>query len=371
MQFAESPEQQDLRASVRGFLTKKAPLTAVREVMETGQGYDPAVWKQASAQLGLAAIAIPEEYGGAGSGFVEQAIVLEEMGRSLYCGPYFASVVLAATALLMSDDDAAKRRYLPGIASGDTVAAFAFTDDGADWEGAGAGLTARQDGDGWHLDGHRSFVLDGHNAGLLLVIGRTAAGLSLFAVAGDAPGFTATALPTMDQTRRIARLEFREVPARLIGADGAGGVVLAATLDRAAIALAAEQLGGAQAVLDMAIAYAKTREQFSRPIGGFQAIKHRFADLLMEVESTRSAVTYGAWAVAEAAEEVPVVASLAKAYASEAYFHAAAENIQIHGGVGFTWEHDAHLYFKRAKASELLFGDPAYHRERLATRIGI
>ncbi|GHF50677.1 alkylation response protein AidB-like acyl-CoA dehydrogenase [Amycolatopsis bartoniae] len=364
MQFTESPEQSELRSSVRRFLAEKSPSTAVREQMETVAGYDDAVWKQLSVQLGLPSLAIPEEYGGAGFSFVEQCIVLEEMGRTLYCGPFFASAVLAATVLLKSGDEQAKSRYLPGIASGETIATLAFTDDSGGWSGNGSGLSAA---DG-KLTGHRNFVLDGHNAALVLATARTPEGLFLYAVDAHAAGLTATALPTLDQTRRLARLEFDGVEAELIGPAEAA---LAATLDVAALALAAEQLGGAQAALDMAVAYGKIREQFGKPIGSFQALKHRCADLLLEVESTRSAVIYGSWAVAEDADEVPVVASLAKAYASETFFHAAAENIQLHGGIGFTWEHDAHLYFKRAKASELLFGDPAYHRERLAGRIGI
>jgi alkylation response protein AidB-like acyl-CoA dehydrogenase len=371
MQLAESDEQRELRASIRRFLTEKSALPAVRELMETERGYDEAVWQQAASQLGLTAMAIPEEYGGAGFTFIEQAIVLEELGRSLYCGPYFASAVLAANALLLSGDDAAERDYLPGIASGELVATLAFTDDGGGWDGTGAGLSASADGERWLLSGHRSLVLDGHTAGLILAVGQTPAGPSLFAVDSDAPGLTARMLPTLDQTRRLARVECQDVPARLIGADGGAADVLARTLDIAAIALAAEQLGGAQAALDMAVHYLKVREQFDRPIGSFQSLKHRSADLLLEIESTRSAVLYGAWAVAESSDEVPVVASLAKAYASETFAHAAGENIQMHGGIGFTWEHDAHLYFKRANFDEQFLGDPAYHRERLATRIGI
>ena len=200
---------------------------------------------------------------------------------------------------------------------------------------------------------------------------RAGSGLALFAVEAGAPGLTRRGLPTLDQTRKLARLEFGSVPARLIGAAGEAGPALARTLDVAAIALAAEQLGGAQRALDMAVGYAKTREQFGRAIGSFQAIKHRCADLLLEVETLRSAVRYAAAAVAGDPAEVPVLAALTQAYASDVFFHVAGENIQIHGGIGFTWEHDAHLYFKRAKASELFLGDAAYHRERLAQRIGL
>jgi alkylation response protein AidB-like acyl-CoA dehydrogenase len=375
MKLGYSTEQQELRESVRRFLADRVPLPRVRELMDSPDGTDDMTWSYAGSQLGLQAIAIPEEFGGAGFTFAEQAIVLEELGAALYPGPYLASAVLAANALLASSDDEAKRDLLPGIATGETVATLAFTEDDGSWEPDATTLTATRAGaqpdGGWTLDGHKSFVLDGYTAGLILAVARTADGLSLFAVAADADGLSRKELPTLDQTRRLARLEFRSVPARLIGAVGEGAAILNKTLDIAAIAQAAEQLGGAQRALDMAVSYAKVRYQFGRPIGSFQAIKHRCADLLLEVESLRSAVGYAAAAVAEESTEVPVVAALVKALASDTYFHVAAENIQIHGGIGFTWEHDAHLYFKRAKASELFLGDASYHRERLATRIGV
>jgi len=376
MKLAYSTEQRELRESVKRFLADRMPLPRVRELMESADGSDEKVWSYAGRQLGLQGIAIDEQYGGAGFSFVEQAIVLEELGAALYPGPYLASAVLAASALLASTDDAAKHDLLPGIASGSTVATLAFTEDDGSWEPGAIRLAAMSDADGWRLDGHKSFVLDGHVAELILVVARTGDTLALFAVsratANQAGGGLASKeLQTLDQTRRLGRLEFSAVPARLIGTPRDGGAILDKTLDIAAIALAAEQLGGAQRALDMAVAYAKIRHQFGRPIGSFQAIKHRCADLLLEVESLRSAVGYAAAAVAEDSPEVPVLAALVQALASDTYFHVAAENIQIHGGIGFTWEHDAHLYFKRAKSSELFLGDASYHRERLATRIGI
>jgi alkylation response protein AidB-like acyl-CoA dehydrogenase len=370
MALGVTTEQDELRASVQRFLADRAPVTRVRELMETPDGIDRAVWEQAGSQLGLQGLAIPEEYGGAGFTFAEQAIVLEELGAALYSGPYLASAVLAAQALLASPDESARRDLLPGIASGEVIATLAFTEDGGSWDPGAIRLAAALgDGGGWRLDGHKSFVLDGGSAGLILTVAVADGGLSLFAVDADAAGLTVSVLPTLDQTRKLARLSFEGVPGRLIGSVGDGAAVLDRVLDVAAIALAAEQLGGAQRALDMAVEYAKVRHQFGRPIGSFQGLKHRMADLLLEVESLRSAVNYAAAAVAEGAAEVPVVAALVKAYASETYFHVAAENIQIHGGIGFTWEHDAHLYFKRAKSSELLFGDATYHRERLATRL--
>jgi len=283
-------EQEELRASVRRFLADRVPVSAVRELMEAVHGGDPAVWKQAGEQLGLQGIAIPEEYGGAGFSFAEQAIVLEELGAALYGGPYLASAVFAANALLASGDEAAKQAYLPGIASGGLIATLAFTEEDGSWAADASRLSAVPADDGWRLDGRKNFVLDGHTADLILVIGRNGSGLSLFAVPGDAAGLTRTPLPTLDQTRKLARLDFDGVPATLVGTAGAGEFVLAKTLDVAAIAQAAEQLGGAQRVLDFTVEYLKVRHQFGRPIGSFQALKHRCADLLLEVESLRSAV---------------------------------------------------------------------------------
>jgi alkylation response protein AidB-like acyl-CoA dehydrogenase len=371
MNLGVSTEQRELRDAVRRFLAERAPLARVRELMETADGTDPGVWRQASTQLGLPGIAIPEEYGGAGFSFAEQAIVLEELGAALFTGPYLASAVLAATALLASDDEEACKDLLPGIAAGETVATLAFTEDGGSWDPASIRLPATKASDGWRLNGHKSFVLDGHTADLILVVAGADLGLSLFAIDSAAKGLTRRALPTLDQTRKLARLAFTDTPARLVGQPGAARATLDRTLDVTAIALAAEQLGGAQRALDMAVEYAKVRHQFGRPIGSFQAIKHRCADLLLEVESLRSAVGYAAAAVAADSPEVPVLASLVNAYASEVYSHVAGENIQIHGGIGFTWEHDAHLYLKRAKASELFLGDASWHRERLATGIGL
>ena len=371
MNFAFSEEQEELRRTVRGFLESKSSETEVRRLMETESGYDEAVWKQMGEQMGLQGLAIPEEYGGSGYTYVELAVVLEEMGRRLLAAPYFSTVVLAANAILHSGDEQAKSTLLPGIASGETIATVAFTEDNGRWDEAGITMTASKSGDGYTLDGSKTFVLDGHTASVIIVAARTDAGVSLFSVTGDAEGLTRTPLPTMDQTRKQAKLEFSGTPATLVGTDGGGWATLERMLDLAAVGLAAEQVGGAQLVLEMAVQYAKDRVQFGRPIGSFQAIKHKCADMLLEVESAKSAAYYAAWCAAELNDELPAVASLAKAYCSEAYFHATAENIQIHGGIGFTWEHPAHLYFKRAKSSELLLGDPTYHRELLAQRIGI
>jgi alkylation response protein AidB-like acyl-CoA dehydrogenase len=371
MNFGFSEEQEELRRLVRRFLEEKSPETEVRRLMATTEGYDPAVWRQMAEQLGLQAMIIPEALGGAGFGYVELLVVLEEMGAALLCAPYFSTVALATNALLTSGDEVAQKQWLPQLASGEVIGTLALTEDAGRWELDAVATTASKRDGGWVLDGHKSFVLDGHTAGLVLVAARSDAGLGLFAVEGDAAGLARTPLATMDQTRKQARLELSSTPATLVGADGGAAAGLDKTLQLAAVALAAEQVGGAQRVLDNAVEYAKNRMQFGRPIGSFQAIKHKCADMLLEVESAKSAAYYGAWAAATDDDELPLAASLAKSYCSEAYFHCAAENIQIHGGIGFTWEHHAHLYFKRAKSSELLFGDPAYHRELLAQRLGI
>jgi alkylation response protein AidB-like acyl-CoA dehydrogenase len=371
MNFAFTDEQEELRKTVRAFLDAKSSESAVREQMETERGFDPAVWSQMGEQMGLQGLAIPEQYGGSGFGFVELGVVLEEMGRALLCAPYFSTAVLAAGALLHSGDEEAKTAHLPGIAAGSTIATVAMTEPSGKWDEASVTMPATGSGRDFALTGTKTFVIDGHVADLILVAARTSKGVSLFAVDKGAKGMSRTALPTMDQTRKQARIDFDGTPATLVGQEGKGWEILGTVLDLAAVALAAEQVGGAQKVLDMAVEYAKVRVQFGRPIGSFQAIKHKCADMLLEVESAKSAAYYGMWCAAEMNQELPSVASLAKAYCSEAYFHAAAENIQIHGGIGFTWEHPAHLYFKRAKSSELLFGDPTYHRELLARRIGI
>jgi alkylation response protein AidB-like acyl-CoA dehydrogenase len=308
---------------------------------------------------------------------VELVVILEEMGRALLCAPFFSSVCLAANAILNAGTEDQKQALLPGIAAGETIATLAFTEPAGKWDANGITMEATSDGSGGYtLSGTKMFVLDGHTANLIVVAARSAGsggteGISFFTVAGDAEGLTRTALPTMDQTRKQAKLEFSGVKAELLGDEGAAWAALSKTLDQVAVCLAAEQVGGAQKCLDMSVEYAKVRIQFGRPIGSFQAIKHKCADMLLEVESAKSAAYYAGWCAAELNDELPSVAALAKSYCSEAYFHSTADNIQIHGGIGFTWEHPAHLYFKRAKSSELLFGDPAYWRELLAQRIGI
>ena len=368
MNFAITEEQVQLRSMVRQFLEEKSPEAAVRELMETERGFDPAVWSE-MAQLGLQGLLVPEELGGQGLGHPDLALVLEEMGRSLLCAPYLSTAVLAVETLLGAGDREAQSDLLPRVASGEITAVVALAEGGGGLADSDVQALARRDGEVWKITGTKLYVLDGHTADVVLVAARTPAGVSLFRVGGSASGLHRSALDVMDTTRKQARLDFRDAEATLVGEEGAGWRVLSRALDRAAVALAAEQVGGAQRCLDMSVQYAGERVQFGSPIGSFQAIKHKCADVLLEVESARSAARYAAWCASELEEELPTAASLAKAYCSDAYVAAASENIQIHGGIGFTWEHPAHLYFKRAKSSALLFGDPSHHRERLAQQI--
>ncbi|WP_326659919.1 acyl-CoA dehydrogenase family protein [Streptomyces canus] len=374
MDLTFSEEQDELRKVVRSFLAKHSDEATVRRLAADPQGHDPVVWRRMAGELGLQGLAVPEEYGGSGFGYVDLGIVFEEAGRALLGGPYFATVALAAEALLRCADEQARHDFLPGIASGETVATLALTEDSGHWDEQGIGLTAVRDETGaWRLTGMKTYVPDGHLAALLLVAARTPSGISLLAVeTADASGLTRTPLPTLDQTRKQARIEFTDTPARLLGAEGAAWPALERTLATAAVLLAAEQVGAAAAALDAAVEYAKIREQYGRPIGSFQGIKHKCADMLMEIESARSAAYGGLWTLDAGDEtEIAIAAALAQAFCSEAFTKVAADNIQVHGGIGFTWEHPAHLYFKRAKSSEVLLGTPSYHRELLATRLGI
>jgi alkylation response protein AidB-like acyl-CoA dehydrogenase len=371
VKLAFTEEQEELRRSVRRFLDDRSPVGEVRRLMRAEEGWDRAVWRAMAEQVGLQGIHVPEAFGGAGLGHVELGIVFEELGRRLACVPYFSTVGLAVNALLASGDERAQRQLLPRLASGEATGTLAVLEPSGSWDLDALATRARREGDGWVVDGTKAFVVDGHTADVLLVAARTPDGLGVFAVEGGGPGVERVPVPQLDQTRKLARVELSAAPATPVGEAGGAEGWLPRALDLAAVALAMEQVGGAQRCLDMSVEYAKARHQFGRAIGSFQAIKHRCADMLLRVESARAAAYYAAWAAAEGAEELPAVASLARAYCSEAYSWVAGETIQVHGGIGFTWEHDAHLYFKRAKASELLLGDPAHHRELMLRRIGI
>jgi alkylation response protein AidB-like acyl-CoA dehydrogenase len=379
MKFAFNEEQEALRGAARDFLAEYSSSERIRQAMGTELGYDPDVWRRIGQELGWTSVIIPEQYGGAGLTYVELVALMEEMGGVLLCAPFFSSICLAANALLVAGSEAQRAQWLPPLAAGETTATLAYTGPSGHPGVSGIEAIATRDGEAYVLNGTKGFVLDGHSAATVIVAARASGtsgsdGVSLFIVPGDVAGMERRLLPTMDQTRRQAELTLHDVriPATSrLGQEGGGGRLLAATLDRAAVALAAEQMGGAQRCLDMAVEYAKERVQFGRPIGSFQAIKHKCADMLLRVESARSASYYAGWAVAAGDAEVPVLAALAKAYCSDAFFFCAAESIQIHGGVGFTWEYDAHLYFKRARAMETFLGDPAYHREAVAGQMGL
>jgi alkylation response protein AidB-like acyl-CoA dehydrogenase len=368
MQFSFTAEQEEFRSVLRRFLDEKSPTTAVRRLMETEAGWERESWRELNQLLGLTAVHIPEVYGGQGFGFIELGIVLEETGRALLCAPYFASTALAATAIMNAGTDAQKRALLPAIAGGDTVATLAFTEPNGRWDAGGIEATATSAEGGFRLDGVKSFVLDGHTADLIVVLARRPGsigddGLSFFTVPGDAPGLDRRALKVLDPTRKQARLEFRAVEAALLGEEGAGAGPFAKTLTLAAVCLANEMVGGAERLRQSALDYANLRVQFGRAIASFQSMKHKQADMLVDVELARSAA-YTAAAVADDDDaELPALASLAKACASDAYMQTAINTIQIHGGIGFTWDNDTHLWFKRAKSSEVFLGDPTYHRE--------
>ncbi len=378
-------ELAELRDSVRDFLAAKSGEQRVRAAIETERGYDEDLWRQMAEQLSLPGLALPAEYGGDGFGFTELQVVLEEMGRALTPSPFFASVVLAAGAILAAGDEVAAKAYLPGIASGQATATLAVAESAGLWSFDQLTTAARpagpdaDTGDGgggsWLLTGTKQFVLHGATAGLLIVAAHTGQGPAFFAVQPGQAGstLTRTALRTLDLTQPMAALQFSDTPAALIGTAGAAGPALDAVLDLAMTAVAAEQAGAARACLEASAAYARERHQFGRPIGSFQAVKHKCADMLVKVELAQAAATEAARAAAGDPDAAPLAqaAAVAHAVCSESLMFVAAENIQVHGGIGFTWEHPAHLYFRRAKASQLMFGGPGFYFEHLLRRSGL
>ena len=379
MEFAFSEEQNELRRTARRFLQTASSEARVRAAMTTEPGFDREVWENVGKELAWTALTIPEDFGGLGMSYLDLHPLMEEMGRALFCAPFFSTICLGANAILWGGDATQKARWLPGIAGGDTTATLAYTEQLHGWDADGVATSYHRSGDRYVLRGRKHYVLDGHTADLIVVAARREAsrgaeGISLFVVPSDAAGLTRTWLPTVDQTRRQARVELADVGVsadQRLGDEGEGWALCERTTDLAMIALAAEQVGTAEACLEMAVEYAKVREQFGRAIGSFQAIKHKCADMLTRVESARSAAFYASALAAQNQRDLGEEASSAKAYCSDTVFHCASENIQIHGGIGFTWEHPAHLYFKRAKSSEVLFGAPAMHRERVARKMGL
>ena len=381
MEFAFTEDQLLIRDSAERFLAQASDSHAVRAGMSRAADYDPELCRQIGQELYWPALLVPEAHGGMGLGFVELAVLLEQCGRFLLGSPLFATTCLATPALLLADNPALQARWLPAIASGQLHATLACPLEVAQMQ-----AELRPHGEGYRLEGCHAQVVDGAQADLLLIAARRPGstgeqGISVFAVPADTPGIVRTTLHTLDQTRRLARIELHQVQvgeAQRLCAIEQAWPLLQATQRIAAIGLAAEQLGGAQQALDLTLAYTAERHQFGRPVASFQAIKHRCADMMLHIECTRSAVWYAACVAREylAEDGDPMVrgellaaAATAKAHASETFFHCAAESIQMHGGVGFTWEYDPHLYFKRARASEQLLGNPAWHRECLASEL--
>jgi alkylation response protein AidB-like acyl-CoA dehydrogenase len=378
MDFGFSEEQELLRNTTRDFLAKECPMTYTRQMMEDDRGFSDDKWRK-MAEQGWMGLLLPEAYGGSGLTFVDMVVVLEEMGRMVLPGPFFSTAVVGGTALLEGGSDAHKKAYLAKVAAGDLKVTLAQLEPSGRWDAEGIQLAARKNGGGYTLSGTKLFVPDAHTADLLIVVGRAPGsagteGLTLFLVDAGAQGVTTTLLKTMDQTRKLCEVVLKDVTVgadRVLGAPGEGWKLLDRIVDRGKVGLCAEMCGGAQKVLEMSVEYAKVREQFGRPIGSFQAIQHKCANMLVEVESSKSVTYYAAWAVANDVAEAPLAAAMAKAYCSDAYRHTAGEGIQIHGGIGFTWEHDMHLYFKRAKSSEVTFGDATWNRELVAQLINL
>ncbi|PQD98923.1 acyl-CoA dehydrogenase [Mycobacterium sp. EPG1] len=360
-------EADALRQAVREFFEAVSPSTRVRELMATEAGFDRTSWVQMANELGLHGIAVPEQYGGAGAGLPELAVVFEEMGAALLCAPFFSTVALAVPTLLTSGDEGAMQQYLPALVDGSETATAVLNGSLDAWDPAAVSLTARRDGPGYRLSGRAERVLDGHTANVILAVANTTNGTSLFAVRAPSEGLDRQPLATLDRTRKVAALSFDGVPATLIGTDGGAAAGLERAYRVAVIALAAEQVGAAQRCLDMAVTYSRERIQFGRSIGSFQAVKHRCADMLVLLEGARSAAAHAAGL--RDGDDQAVAASVAKMVCSEAFLEVALDNMRIHGGIGFTWEHDAHLYMRRAKTTQLIFGTPDHHAQRLATLV--
>ena len=373
MRFAFNEDQEQFREMARRFLQKHASPEHVRTIMETDSGYDDEAWARICAELGWPAMLVPEAHDGLGFGFVDFVAVFEETGRALLCAPLLSSSVFGSLLVDTLGNEEDKARWLPEFATGERRGTLAFVENSGVWGSDGIGLHAEPCDGGYRLGGTKRHVLDGHGTDVLFVVARLPQsagpeGILVLAVDPAADGVTVTPRPTLDQTRRVAdvSLDGVVVPASdVLGRSTNAWPQLEAVLDRARIALAAEQVGAAEACLHMSVEYAKVRSQFGRPIGSFQAVQHKAADMFTAVETARSAAYYAAWCVDAAPDEVPEAAALAQAYCTDAFFQCAGENIQIHGGIGFTWEHDAHLYFKRAQSSRNLLGSSSFHRARL------
>jgi acyl-CoA dehydrogenase len=352
-----------LRDAVADLLNKRSQESEVRRLMADDTGYDAGVWAE-MATMGLLGLTIPEEFGGAGAGSAELAVASEQMGAALLCAPYLSTAVLTPYLLLALDDTAECEEVLPRIADGGLIATVAFAEPGDARPPKHPATVATGGGQEWLLTGEKTYVLDAVAAERFYVLAESISGTGIFAVDRNASGLAVSALNTVDQTRKLGSLRLSDTPGRLIGAVGAGSAELESALDRSAIALIAEQAGGALHAMQMAADYARTRFQFARAIGSFQAVKHMCVDMLLEAQSAVSAARHVAAAFDAAEPDRLTDLALAQAYCSDAYVMTAATTIQVHGGIGFTWEHPAHLYLRRARTDAQIFGDPAWHRER-------
>jgi alkylation response protein AidB-like acyl-CoA dehydrogenase len=374
MDFAFSEEQDEFRATLRRFFEERSPSAETRRVMDTPEGYDPALWKSMAEELGLQGVALAEEHGGQGFGFLELGIVVEEMGRALLPGPFLASTI-ALFAIRNAASEAQKDAWLPALANGSEIASLALVEAAGRFDASGVAAEAVPDGDCLRVTGEKTYVLDGHVATSWVVVARAPGtagedGIELVRVRADAPGVKIHALETLDPLRRQARIEFADAPGeRLAGSDAAAA--LRKTIAQACVLLAVEMVGATERALEQAVAHAKQRIQFGRPIGSFQAIKHKAAEMLLELELARSTAYWALWAADEDAPELDEAAHLAKALCADALRLASEQNIQIHGGVGFTWEYDAHLFYKRWQTNDALFGDAVAHRGALAVHLGL
>jgi alkylation response protein AidB-like acyl-CoA dehydrogenase len=363
MAARETHEHRALRDAVAVFLDNRSAEAQVRELLATDTGHDASSWRELAA-MGLLGLLIPDEFGGAGAGQVEMGIVMEEMGRALLCAPFFSTAVLAVHLLAAAGDEAERAAVLPRIAAGELIVSAAFAEDSAATVPLRLDTAAAAIGERWTLTGQKTFVLDAGAADLLYVLADTDSGPSVFAVDASDPGITLSALTTIDATRKQYRVEFVDVAGRVVGILGAGLDVFGTALEHAAVALLSEQAGGAARAMRMGVDYAGTRMQFGRAIGSFQAVKHMCADMLLEAESAISAARHVAQAFDDQSASRLTDLALAQAYCSDAYVVVAATNIQVHGGIGFTWEHPAHLYLRRARTDAQLLGPPSVHRDR-------
>ena len=379
MDFGFSEEQEMLRDAAKRFLTDNCPTTYVRKMMAHDTAHDADFYKKL-VELGWPGLLVPEQYGGTGGTFLDLTVIMEEAGKALLPGPFFATALLGAPLILEGGSEAQKQELLPKLAAGELLVTLAIAEASGRFDAGGIGLKAEKKGGRYVLTGEKLFVPDAQVANCIGVVARTQQGskpeegISLFLVPSNSKGLTITQLKTVDMTRRLCHLKFEGVEvdgAELLGAENQGWPILHRTLDIATAGLCAEIVGTAQRALDMSVDYAKTRVQFGKPIGAFQAVKHKCVDMMVAVENARSLTYYACWTVDERAAEAATAVPMAKAYASDMGKNVTSEAIQVHGGIGFTWEHDMHLFHRRALAGEANFGNAPIHRESVAKSLAL